>query len=120
MERRKELVIDGTAEGINGDPHTLAWQETEVRRRGTGTAAAAPAGDRTPRDAVRAGPREAGRYVCSCDGTPKSTSIPADLQLFAAGRQSRNVLWNGNMAEVAASGSRGLSSDLVERPPPGW
>ena len=63
-------------------------------------------------------PRDAGHYVCSCDTGSTSFAIPPELQLFAASRQSRNVLWRESVTEAAAPGSDGLSPDLAERPPP--
>src|SRR5437899_3171355 len=107
MERQKQSVIDGSDRNANDGSGTAS-----------GRASAARDGEaRNPASTTQ--PRDSGHYICSCDDGHTALDIPRELQLFAAGRQSRNLLWTGSVFEGAAPGARGLSVEMAERPPPG-
>src|SRR5207244_12663973 len=109
MERQKQSVTNRPVRDEKGGSLTASWRG---RAHAMGHEAAQNAASTTQ-------PRDAGRYLCACEGGATRFDIPRELQLFAAGRQSRNLLWSGTSNEGASPGSRGLSPDLAERPPPG-
>jgi hypothetical protein len=130
MERLKQTVINRSVRDAAGNGEGRAPRRSADWPGGEGTRELSRAeGPRSNsgREAVRAlagntastvQPRDAGHYACSCETGPTLLDIPPELQLFAADRQGRNRLASLSAPEGAPSGSRGLSPDRMERPPP--
>ena len=107
MERQKQSVINRSVRNANDSPRTASGRANEARQTEARSATST------------AQPQDSGHYVCSSERGPTPFDIPLELQLFAAGRQSRNLLWTDAAFEGAAPGARGLSAEMAERPPPG-